>query len=208
MEFSRDSQPRCPRSQDTAILGVLGRGRAGIVYEARELARDRRVALELIEAGQDGAPGDQALVQFDAGATRLHHPNIVPLLSTGRHDGAEYLAAEFVEGETLSQYIGGRPRPILTAAAVVAGTHRPRAVNEGAPAGLPPRGPPPPRPDPARTVESAAVRRPRSGPSLRGERPRADPQDHGIRHRGFPGSGERSGLIGRGGRPRAGVDPV
>ena len=111
-----------------AILGVLGRGRAGVVYEARELARDRRVALELIEAGRDGASGDEALVQIDAGATRLHHPNIVPLLSIGRHDGAEYLTSEFVEGETLSQYIGGRPLPVLTGAEVVETLAR--AVNE------------------------------------------------------------------------------
>ena len=111
-----------------AILGVLGRGRAGIVYEARELARDRRVALEWIETGRDGASGDEALVQIDAGAMRLHHPNIVPLLSTGRHDGAEYLTSEFVEGHTLSQYIGGRPLPVLTGAEVVETLAR--AVNE------------------------------------------------------------------------------
>ena len=102
-----------------AILGVLGRGRAGVVYEARELARDRRVALELIESGRDAASGDEAFVHVDAGATRLHHPNIVPLLSTGRHDGAEFLAYEFVNGENLSEYLDGGPLPVLTAAEVV-----------------------------------------------------------------------------------------
>ncbi|MBV8607976.1 MAG: protein kinase, partial [Singulisphaera sp.] len=101
------------------ILGVLGRGRAGVVYEARELARGRRVTLEVIEAERNGASGDDGLVHLDAGATRLHHPNIVPVLSCGRHDGAEFLVAEFVKGENLCEHLEGRPLPVLTAAAVV-----------------------------------------------------------------------------------------
>ena len=87
--------PTFPAIPGYAILGVLGRGRAGVVYEALELARDRRVALEVIESERNGASGDIGLVHLDAGATRLHHPNIVPVLSCGRHDGAEFLVSEF-----------------------------------------------------------------------------------------------------------------
>ena len=112
-------RPTFPAIPGYAILGVLGRGRAGVVYEARELARDRRVALEVIESGRNGASGDHRHVHIDADATRLHHPNIVPVLSTGRHEGAEFLASEFVKGENLSEYLEGGPLPVLTAAEVV-----------------------------------------------------------------------------------------
>jgi serine/threonine protein kinase len=113
------ASPTFPTIPGYAILGVLGRGRAGVVYEARELARDRRVALEVIESERNGASEEDRLVHFDAGATRLNHPNIVPVLSTGRHDGAEFLASEFVKGETLSEHLKGAPLPVVTAAEVV-----------------------------------------------------------------------------------------
>ena len=112
-------RPTFPAIPGYAILGVLGRGRAGVVYEARELARDRRVALEVIESERNGASGDIGLVHVDAGATRLHHPNIVPVLSCGRHDGAEFLVSEFVKGENLREHLEGGPLPVLTAAEVV-----------------------------------------------------------------------------------------
>ncbi|MGA7498079.1 MAG: protein kinase [Isosphaeraceae bacterium] len=111
--------PTFPAIPGYAILGVLGRGRAGVVYEARELARDRRVTLEVIESERNGASGDNGLVHLDAGATRLHHPNIVPVLSCGRHDGAEFLVSEFVKGENLREHLEGGPLPVLTAAEVV-----------------------------------------------------------------------------------------
>src|ERR1700733_11052732 len=55
----------------------------------------------------------------NARATRLHHPNIVPVLSPGRHDGVEFLASEFVRGDTLSEHLNGEPLPVLTAAEIV-----------------------------------------------------------------------------------------
>ena len=48
-----------------------------------------------------------------------NHPNIVPVLPTGRHEGAESLASEFVKGANLSEYHAGRPVPVVTAAEIV-----------------------------------------------------------------------------------------
>src|SRR5262249_2096290 len=102
-----------------AILGVLGRGRSGMVYEARAEAQDLHVALELIESEPTESRGDFNPVQVDDGVTRLHHPNIIPVLATGRHGGAEFLAPEFLTGESLSGYIDGSTLPLVTAAEVV-----------------------------------------------------------------------------------------
>src|SRR5262245_31539131 len=81
----KDSSMRSPRNRSNStpggptfpvvsgyvILGVLRQGRASVVYEARDLARDRRVALEVIESGQDGASGGQRRFHVDAVARRL-----------------------------------------------------------------------------------------------------------------------------------------
>ena len=45
-------RPTFPAIPGYAILSVLGRGRAGVVYEARELARGRHVTLEAASRGQ------------------------------------------------------------------------------------------------------------------------------------------------------------
>src|SRR5262245_21790042 len=111
--------PTFPVISGYVILGVLRQGRAGLVYEARELARDRRVALEVIESGRHGASGGHRRVHVDALASRLHHPNIVPVLSTGRHEGGEFLASELVRGPNLCEYLERGPLPVLTAAEVV-----------------------------------------------------------------------------------------
>src|SRR5271156_5509911 len=75
-----------------AILGVVRRGRTGVVYDARELRRDRRGALEVVESVWDRASGDDGRVELVADPTRLNNPNIVPVLAAGRHDGAQFVA--------------------------------------------------------------------------------------------------------------------
>ena len=78
---STPGRPTFPAIPGYAILADLGRGRASVIYEARELPRGRRVALEVIESERNGTSAGDCLVHFDADATRLHHPNIVAVLS-------------------------------------------------------------------------------------------------------------------------------
>lgn len=99
------SAPR-KRLGDFEIVREIGRGGMGIVYEARQLSLNRKVALKVISGGL--ALSTSAIVRFRReaeAAAKLHHTNIIPIHFTGEVDGTHYYAMEFVEGTTLDQVI-------------------------------------------------------------------------------------------------------
>lgn len=82
------------------ILGRLGEGGMAIVYEARDLALGRRVALKLSVAGH------QYPLQREARALcAIRHPGFPTVYHLGRHGDAEYLAMERIFGETLASHL-------------------------------------------------------------------------------------------------------
>ena len=88
------------------IVGNLGRGAMGEVYEARDTKLDRRVALKVVQPGLLGSA--EAIARFgrEAKATaRFNHPNIVTIHAVGEHLGQPYVALELLEGETLQQRV-------------------------------------------------------------------------------------------------------
>ena len=105
------------------ILGELGRGGMGIVYQARHLALNRVVALKMIRAG---AFADVSMLErFRSEAlavAQLKHPNIVQIYDIGewqQNDSAEripYFSLEFVEGGSLDMQWNGEPQPPREAA--------------------------------------------------------------------------------------------
>ena len=100
------------------ILGELGRGGMGVVYEARHRALNRRVALKVIR----GFAGRDEISRFRAEAeavARLQHPNIVQIYEVGDHAGLPYLALEFVNGGSLASQLR-RTVPTPRAAAELA----------------------------------------------------------------------------------------
>src|SRR5947209_636124 len=81
------------------LLGVLGRGGMGIVYQARQEALGRVVALKMILSGALAGEAELARFRTEALAvSRLQHPNVVQLYEVGEHDGRPYCALEYVEG--------------------------------------------------------------------------------------------------------------
>ena len=84
------------------IVRELGRGGMGVVFEARDLKLDRRVALKT-PLGAD-AVAVQRFQREGRAASQLLHAHIVPVLDVFDHDGAPFMVMEFVEGEDL----GGR----------------------------------------------------------------------------------------------------
>lgn len=85
------------------IRSVLGRGGMGVVHLAHDPKLDRLVALKTLHG--DGAdPAGLARFQAEAKVlARLSHPAIVPIYEAGEIDGQEYLAMQYVEGETLDK---------------------------------------------------------------------------------------------------------
>src|SRR5262249_15632921 len=102
------------------ILGELGRGGMGVVYQARQLKLNRVVALKMILAGDHASEAE--LVRFLAEAeavAQLQHPNTVQIFELGQHNGLPYFSLEFVAGGPLSDKLAGTPQPPRTAARLV-----------------------------------------------------------------------------------------
>ena len=102
------------------ILGELGRGGMGVVYNVRHLKLNRLVALKMVLAGRYASHAD--LVRFLAEAeaiAQLQHPNIVQIFETGTHDDMPWFSLEYVDGGSLSAEVRENPLPAIESAAIV-----------------------------------------------------------------------------------------
>jgi WD40 repeat protein len=92
----------------------------GVVYQARQVALNRLVALKMILAGGHADAEQQRRFRAEAEAiARLRHANFVQVHDHGHSDGYAYLALELVEGGTLAQKAAGVPQPPAQAAQLV-----------------------------------------------------------------------------------------
>ncbi len=101
------------------VLGKLGEGGMGVVYQARDRALKRLVAVKLL---LHPAPSDEGRARFRAEAevlARLHHPHVVPVHAAGEQDGRPFFVMEYVEGGGLDRKVSGRPQPPADAARLV-----------------------------------------------------------------------------------------
>jgi serine/threonine protein kinase/Tfp pilus assembly protein PilF len=102
------------------ILGELGRGGMGVVYQARHVRLNRIVALKMVLAGSHAGPDEQARFLAEAEAVaHLQHPHIVQIYETGQHNGLPFMALEFVEAGSLARKIKDAPLAAAEAARVV-----------------------------------------------------------------------------------------
>jgi serine/threonine protein kinase/predicted negative regulator of RcsB-dependent stress response len=106
--------PHAPprRLGDFEILGELGRGGMGVVYEARQVSLNRKVALKVLSSTV-GLSG-KAVLRFRReaeAAAKLHHTNIVPIYATGEENGAYFYAMELIEGPSLDRVLEALRRP-------------------------------------------------------------------------------------------------
>jgi serine/threonine protein kinase/tetratricopeptide (TPR) repeat protein len=100
----------------------------GIVYKAYDPELERAVALKLLhgvvgtESSPSGGRRDRLLREAKALA-RLAHPNVLAVFDVGTFQNDVFLATEFVEGPTLSDWMEapGRTRPEILRALIDAG---------------------------------------------------------------------------------------
>ncbi|MGD0411979.1 MAG: serine/threonine-protein kinase [Verrucomicrobiota bacterium] len=84
------------------ILSFIGKGGMGAVYQARQPALDRLVALKILPPQAAGGPGFAERFNREARAlARLNHPNIVAVHEFGQAGGSPFFIMEFVDGLTL-----------------------------------------------------------------------------------------------------------
>jgi hypothetical protein len=99
------------------ILGILGRGGMGVVYQAWQIQLNRIVALKMVLAGAQAGLEEVARFRIEAEAVaRLQHPHIVAIHEVGEHAGRPYFAMEYVDGEALARQLNGTPLPFRRAA--------------------------------------------------------------------------------------------
>jgi eukaryotic-like serine/threonine-protein kinase len=79
----------------------LGRGGMAVVYLARERQHDRQVAIKVLRSELAAEIGAERFLREIRIAARLSHPNIVPLLASGRAGSLLYYVMPFVEGDSL-----------------------------------------------------------------------------------------------------------
>jgi serine/threonine protein kinase/Tol biopolymer transport system component len=86
------------------ILSTLGRGGMGEVYLAEDNRLGRKVALKLLPSSFTNDPDRLARFEREArAASALNHPNILTIYEVGSFENRRFIAAEYVEGETLRQ---------------------------------------------------------------------------------------------------------
>lgn len=93
-------------SETYDLLGVLGEGGMGQVFDARDLVLDRRVAIKV------GWPDrDPHSLRMEARAlAALRHPSMVSIFHVGVHEGCEYVVMERIYGVSLAAHLQRRRR--------------------------------------------------------------------------------------------------
>jgi eukaryotic-like serine/threonine-protein kinase len=94
------------------ILGPLGKGGMGEVYQAEDTRLGRLVALKFLPPDSLADQDKQRFLHEAQAAAAIRHPNICPIYDIEEADGRVFIAMAYLEGETLSRRIGRGPLAI------------------------------------------------------------------------------------------------
>jgi eukaryotic-like serine/threonine-protein kinase len=95
------------------IRSKLGAGGMGEVYLAQDTKLDRKVALKILPADVAGHQDRmRRFVQEAKSASALNHPNIITIYEIEQIDSVNFIANEFIDGETLRERMRQGPRKL------------------------------------------------------------------------------------------------
>ncbi|HEY4678154.1 MAG TPA: serine/threonine-protein kinase [Candidatus Angelobacter sp.] len=100
-----------PRTASLELVKELPRGSVGVVHQARNPQQNRFVALRKFEVPEwldDANELIQKILAEAKAASALDHPNIAKLYTCGYKDFTVFMTAEFVEGQTLKEFMAKR----------------------------------------------------------------------------------------------------
>ncbi len=100
------------------LVRSLGRGSQGTVYLAVDPKLERRVAVKVLTTtGEIQSRKSDGTALEGLVASKLNHPNIVPVFDAGECAVGPYLVFEYVEGESLRKILAKSGGPGIAAAA-------------------------------------------------------------------------------------------
>src|SRR5437016_10140182 len=95
------------------IRSKIGAGGMGEVYLAQDTKLDRKVALKILPAEVAAHPDRmKRFVQEAKSASALNHPNIITIHEIDETDSINFIATEFIDGETLRDHMRSTPMKI------------------------------------------------------------------------------------------------
>ena len=95
------------RLGDYELLAEIGRGGMGVVYKARQRNLNRLVVVKMIHGGVFADRKQIERFQYEArAASRLVHPNIVPIYEIGEIEGQHFFTMALYEEGTLGDQLG------------------------------------------------------------------------------------------------------
>ncbi len=104
---ARAQSTRVPRKIGRfTILESIGAGAMGVVYSAYDTQLDRKVAIKVLREDTSDIRTRQRLLREAQALARVTHPNVVTVHEVGEHDQQLYLAMEFIQGQTLGEWVG------------------------------------------------------------------------------------------------------
>ncbi len=104
------------------VLEEVGQGGMAVVYKAQDEALKREVAVKVLHAHLLAEPESKTRLEREAQAVaKLHHDNIVQIFDySGIDSAASYIVTEFIDGQTLKQFMANRKPPPPEVAALIA----------------------------------------------------------------------------------------
>ena len=89
------------------IVELLGEGGMGTVYRAVDTRLGRPVAIKLLR-GEAAANSEskKRFVHEARAASALNHPHIITIYDIGQDSGVDFIAMEYVAGQSLARLIG------------------------------------------------------------------------------------------------------
>ena len=98
------------------ILKKIGVGGMGEVFLAEDTRLERNVALKILPENLAGDTDRMRRFVREAKATSaLNHPNILTIYEIGESENTNYIAAEYIEGETLRECLRREPLGLKSA---------------------------------------------------------------------------------------------